>query len=90
VWRDGGDGTNAGPQLAGAGAVGAVAEAEFIDSDGTVRREPLSRRWSLAFERVPPVRGFPSFRGNATGRAGGGSPAQASMWATSPGWSGIG
>ena len=49
--------------LAGAGALGAVAEAEFIDADGTVRREPLSRCWSVAFERVSPVRRFASFRG---------------------------
>jgi len=63
VGRDGGDGRNAGPPLAGTGALGAVVEAEFIDVDGTVRRELLSRCWSVAFERVPPVRGFPSFRG---------------------------
>jgi hypothetical protein len=63
VRRDGGDDGNAGLQLAGAGGLGAVAEAEFIDADGTVRREPLARCWTVAFERVPPVRGFPSFRG---------------------------
>ena len=63
VWRGGGDDGNAGPQLAGAGAVGAVVDAEFIDADGTVRRESLSRCWSVAFERVLPVRGFSSFRG---------------------------
>ncbi len=63
MWRDGGDGRNAGPQLTGAGGLDAVAEAEFIDVDGTVRREPLSRCWSVAFERVPPVREFSSFRG---------------------------
>jgi hypothetical protein len=37
--------------------LGAVAEAEFIDADGTVRREPLNRCWSVAFERVSPVPG---------------------------------
>lgn len=36
---------------------------EFVDVDGLVRREPLSGCWSVAFERVPPVRAFPSFRG---------------------------
>ena len=61
--RDGSDDGNAGLQLAGAGGLDAVAEAEFINVDGTVRREPLSRCWSVAFERVRPVRGFPSFRG---------------------------
>jgi hypothetical protein len=43
--------------------LGVVVEAEFIDADGVVRREPLSRCWSVAFERVSPVRGFASFRG---------------------------
>jgi hypothetical protein len=64
MWRgDGGD-RNASPQLAGAGTLDAVAvEAEFTDADGTVRREPSSRCWDVAFERVLPVRGFPSFRG---------------------------
>lgn len=28
-----------------------------------VRREPLSRCWSVAFEHASPVRGFPSHRG---------------------------
>jgi hypothetical protein len=59
----GGDDGQAGPQLAGAGGLGAAVEAEFIDADGTVRREPLGRCWSVAFERVSPVRGFSSFRG---------------------------
>jgi len=63
VWRGGGGDPNAGPPLPGAAAWGAVAEAEFIDADGAVRREPLSRCWSVAFERVLPVRGFSSFRG---------------------------
>jgi hypothetical protein len=63
VSPDRGDDGNAGPQLAGTGALDAVAEAEFIDADGTVRREPLSLCWNVAFERVRPVRDFPSFRG---------------------------
>src|SRR6266700_2732199 len=63
MWRGGGDDREAGPPLADAEAAGTVVEAEFIDADGTVRREPLSRCWSVAFERVSPVRGFASFRG---------------------------
>lgn len=39
------------------------AEAEFVGSDGVMRREPLSGCWNVAFERVAPVRGFASFRG---------------------------
>ena len=31
--------------------------------DGVMQREPLSGCWNLAFERVAPVRGFASFRG---------------------------
>jgi hypothetical protein len=38
-------------------------EVEFIDADGTRRREPLSGCWNVTFERVAPVRGFASFRG---------------------------
>jgi hypothetical protein len=90
VWRGGGDDPNAGPPMRGAAALGAVAEAEFIEADGTVRREPLSRCWGVVFERVLPVRGFASFRGSGTGRAGGGSLARVSSWAISPGWSGTG
>jgi hypothetical protein len=45
-----------------AGAAAGV-EVEFIDADGTRRREPLSSCWNVAFERVAPVRGFASFRG---------------------------
>jgi len=44
------------------GAVAGV-EAEFVGADGVMRREPLSGCWNLAFERVAPVRGFASFRG---------------------------
>ena len=61
--QGGGSDKNAGPPLPGAAAMGAVAEAEFIDADGAVRREPLSRCWNVAFERVLPVRRFASFRG---------------------------
>ena len=50
----------AGRRLAGT-AVGV--EVEFIDADGTRRREPLSSCWNVPFERVSPVRGFASFRG---------------------------
>jgi hypothetical protein len=59
----GGGDRDAGSPLPGAAALGGVAEAEFIDADGAVRRELLSRCWSVAFERVLPVRGFAAFRG---------------------------
>ena len=68
MWRDGDDGRDAGPLLASAGALDAVAEAEFIDVDGTVRREPLSRSWSVAFERVPRCGVSRRFGGSGTGR----------------------
>lgn len=38
-------------------------EVEFVGDGGAVRREPLSRCWDVAFERVAPVRGFASFLG---------------------------
>ena len=43
--------------------------AEFVDSTGARRRGPLSQVWATPFERVAPVRSFPSFRGqvNFTG-----------------------
>jgi hypothetical protein len=44
------------------GAAGGV-EVEFVGADGVMRREPLGGCWNLAFERVAPVRGFASFRG---------------------------
>jgi hypothetical protein len=50
----------AGRRLAGTAA---GVEVEFIDADGTRRREPLSSCWNVPFERVSPVRGFASFRG---------------------------
>jgi hypothetical protein len=37
-------------------------EAEFVAADG-MRREPLGRCWSVAFEHASPVRRFPSHRG---------------------------
>ena len=49
----------AGRRLAGAAA---GVEVEFIDADGTRRREPLGSCWNVPFERVSPVRGFASFR----------------------------
>ena len=54
--------------MAGRRTVGAAAgvEVEFIDADGTLRREPLSGCWNVAFERVAPVRSFPSFRGQVS------------------------
>jgi hypothetical protein len=55
-----GAGSAMGRQPAGAAA---GVEVEFIDADGTPRREPLSGCWNVAFERVAPVRGFASFRG---------------------------
>jgi hypothetical protein len=50
VWRGGGN-RDAGSPSAGADAVGAAVEAVFIDADGTVRREPISRCSNVAFER---------------------------------------
>ena len=44
------------------GAAGGV-EVEFADAGGVMRREPLRACWNVAFERVTPVRGFASFRG---------------------------
>jgi hypothetical protein len=55
--------------VAGAGSArwrpGAAAgvEVEFAAGDGVLRREPLGGCWNFAFERVAPVRGFASFRG---------------------------
>ena len=43
--------------------------AEFVDSTGARRHGPLSELWATPFERVAPVRSFPSFHGqvNFTG-----------------------
>jgi hypothetical protein len=57
--------------VAGAGSVGGWqpagaatgVEVEFMGADGVMQREPLSGGWNVAFERVAPVRGFASFRG---------------------------
>jgi hypothetical protein len=46
-----------------AGLAGAGFEVEFVDADSVVRREPLSRCWSVRFEEVAPSRSFPSYRG---------------------------
>jgi hypothetical protein len=62
--------------------LGGVAEAEFIDVDGTVRREPLCRCWGVALERVAGA-GVCVVRGSGTGRDGGGSLARASSWVVS-------
>jgi hypothetical protein len=78
VRRGGGGDRNVGAPLPGPAALGAVAEAEFADVDGTVRREALGRCWSVAFERVLPVRGLRRFGGSGTGQAGGGSLARVS------------
>lgn len=57
------------PDVVGAAQASAVflrqvrPERTFVDAGGRVRREPLSRCWDEAFERVAPVRSFPSFRG---------------------------
>ena len=55
-------GAGSAPGRLPAGAAADV-EVEFIDADGTPRREPLSDCWNVAFERVAAVRGFASFRG---------------------------
>jgi hypothetical protein len=55
-----GSGSAMGRQPAGAAA---DVEVEFIEADGTLRREPLSGCWNVAFEGVAPVRGFASFCG---------------------------
>jgi hypothetical protein len=38
-------------------------EVEFAESIGGIRRGPLAELWSVPFERVRPVRTFPTFRG---------------------------
>jgi hypothetical protein len=60
-------------------------EVEYVDADRGRERRPLAACWS---ERVSPVRGFASFRGSRTGRAGGGSPAPASTSVVSRGRNG--
>jgi hypothetical protein len=55
-----GAGSAMGRQRAGAAA---DVEVGFTGADGTLRREPLSGCWKVAFERVAAVRGFALFRG---------------------------
>ena len=38
-------------------------EVEFVESIGDIRKGLLAELWSTSFERVRPVRSFPSFRG---------------------------
>ena len=38
-------------------------EVEYVDPDRGRERRPLAACWSARFERVSPVRGFASFRG---------------------------
>ena len=38
-------------------------EVEFVESIGNIRKGLLAELWSTSFERVRPVRSFPSFRG---------------------------
>jgi hypothetical protein len=45
------------------GGAAAGVEVEFACTDGVRQREPLSTCWNVAFERVAPVRGFATFRG---------------------------
>ena len=46
----------------GPAACGGV-EVEYVDPDRGRERRPLAACWSARFERVSPVRGFASFRG---------------------------
>ena len=48
------------PQPTGAAA---GVEVEFTGEDGVGQRGPLGTCWNVAFERVAPVRGFATFRG---------------------------
>ena len=48
---------------AGGPAECADVEVEYVDPDRGQERRPLSACWSARFERVSPVRGFASFRG---------------------------
>jgi hypothetical protein len=44
---------------------GSAFDLMFVDEAGCCRREPLSACWDRSFERVPPVRSFPSVRDGA-------------------------
>ena len=48
---------------AGGPAECADVEVEYVDPDRGRERRPLAACWSARFERVSPVRGFASFRG---------------------------
>ena len=48
---------------AGGPAACAGVEVEYVDPDRGRERGPLAACWSARFERVSPVRGFASFRG---------------------------
>jgi hypothetical protein len=51
---------------AGGPAECADVEVEYVDPDRGRERRPLAACWSARFERVSPVRGFASFRGQRT------------------------
>lgn len=40
-------------------------DVEFLEPGGVLRRADLSTCWGVRFEDVPPVRSFPSLRGQA-------------------------
>jgi hypothetical protein len=46
--------------LAASAAAGSSFDVVFVDEAGCRRREPLSACWDRPFEKVPPVRSFPS------------------------------
>jgi hypothetical protein len=50
-------------RAAGGPAECAGVEVEYVDPDRGRERRPLAACWSVRFERVSPVRGFASFRG---------------------------
>jgi hypothetical protein len=51
------------PALEPPGGVACGVEVEFAGADGVRQRQLLRTCWNVAFERVAPVRGFSSFRG---------------------------
>ena len=51
------------PALEPPGGVASGVEVEFASADGVRQRQLLRTCWNVAFERVAPVRGFSSFRG---------------------------
>jgi len=48
--------------LAASAAAGSSFDVVFVDEAGCRRREPLPACWDRAFEKVPPVRSFPSLK----------------------------